>query len=90
MEDTRAHQFRGWAGCWAGRASIPTANWWRRSGAGQVCGQGGGHPLVTALMFHPRGLPQLSQVQQTVDYMTTWHDVEHVHEHDHAQHHEAS
>ena len=29
-----------------------------------------------------------AEVQQTVDGMATWHDMEHVHEHDHAQHHE--
>ena len=39
MADTRANRFGGGAGCWAGRASIPTANWWRRGGARRVCGQ---------------------------------------------------
>ena len=29
-----------------------------------------------------------AEVQQTVDDMTAWHNMEHVHEHDHAQHHE--
>ena len=39
MADTRANRFGGGAGCWAGHASIPTANWWRRGGARRVCGQ---------------------------------------------------
>ena len=33
MGDTRDNRLGGGAGCWAGRASIPTANWWRRGGA---------------------------------------------------------
>ena len=36
MVDTRANRFGGGAGCWAGRASIPTANWWRREGLGEA------------------------------------------------------
>eukprot|EP00966_Prymnesium_polylepis_P319506 7375956-Prymnesium_polylepis.4 len=39
MGDARATRSRGGAGCWAGLASNPTANWWRRGRARRVCGQ---------------------------------------------------
>lgn len=66
MADTQATRLRGGVGCWAGPASSPTANWWRRDGAGRVCRRGRATRWIAAFICCPKGLPHLSQVVEVL------------------------